>query len=158
LLLGASSAEAAPRRYSLFYIERSTNKNVVLYDALVERAHGAVSSVKLDVYWRMHERGGEREELTFLERKLAYGYEASLLRPDASFVVVLSACPERKLHVELGQGAPRATVELYGRPARLRRIYVQSQERALLPRVAFVDLFGEALDGGKRLRERLVPS
>src|SRR5579871_1079208 len=58
----------------LFVIERSTNANVVHYDARLTPAGELDASRPIDAYWVMQAADGRREELTSLERSKAYGF------------------------------------------------------------------------------------
>jgi hypothetical protein len=145
----------------LFLIARSKNANVVLYDLMLEPSGAPRARDPLDVYWRLDASGGGREELSGLERRLAYGYAVST--ESASRVELrLRAAPARSLVLEqraVGGGPVdwAATLRIAGRAARLDRLYVAAAEGAVLPRVLHVDLFGRCLATGAALTERLHP-
>lgn len=151
-LLAPRALAASPSRLPLFAIARSKNKNTVQYDLL---AGGP--EPQLDVYWRMHERSGEREELTGLEWRLAYGYRVEERAPSGALRITLRAFQKRVVDVVTTPDGARAEVEIGGVRAQLDRIFVTSVEGFPLPRVVSVDLFGRALEGGAPVTERLVP-
>jgi uncharacterized protein DUF4833 len=163
LLVGAAlggigfEAHAGSSRAPLFVIARSKNANVVHYDARLDR-HGRLDTAEpIAAYWIMHAENGRREELTWLERKFAYGWSTTV-DANGELRVTLKAFSARTLAVFQGKsGAFRARVRLAQRPAALERIYVASDERGLTPSVRYVDVFGTALDDGRRLSERIVP-
>src|SRR5262245_28326244 len=73
--LTASADAGSARRQQLFRIARSTNANVVIYDANVDRAGRLVEDAPVVAYWIMLAEDRRRESLTWLENELAYGFE-----------------------------------------------------------------------------------
>jgi Domain of unknown function (DUF4833) len=142
---GAGSGE-------LFRIERSKNRNVVVYRAQGS-PRGLSAAAPVSAYWLMLAEDGRREELTWAERRLAYGFEVSDVTPDRCRLT-LQACSRRVLSVERVDGTFRAFCRVAGERASLERIFVQTRESGLLPSVQYVDLFGKGR-GGATLRERL---
>lgn len=71
LCMVANSAMAADR---LFFVSRNLNKNIIVYD--VNLKNGKLDKNKpLHPYWyRLEENPITTGELTFIQRKLAYGY------------------------------------------------------------------------------------
>jgi hypothetical protein len=109
-------------------------------------------------FWVMHAEDGRREGLTFLEERLAYGFSLLSKPTHAGFRVRLKAFPKRNIDVVRGpDGAYRAELMIAGTAAVLERIFVTSDESGITPSVRYVDLFGVARDGGRKLTERLVP-
>jgi hypothetical protein len=137
-------AEAAPALRSLFTIGRSKNKNVVRYSA---RCHKQVLDVTapIEAHWLMLAEDGRREELTWAERQLAYGFGASKVSVEGC-QLHLVAFKARSISVERRGAAFRAVVDIAGRRAELERIFVQTNE-GILPSVVHVDLHGRSLDG-----------
>ncbi len=68
---GISTATAADR---IFFVSRNLNKNIIVYD--VNLKNGKLDTDKpLHPYWyRLEENPITTGELTFIQRKLAYGY------------------------------------------------------------------------------------
>jgi len=145
----------AVREVRLFVIERSTNANLVAYDARIGPG-GFDTRSPISVYWILHEDGGRREELSALERRLAYGVRVSHASPD-EVVFSLVSLAARPITVRVESGAPIATVEIDGERARLERVYVQAREGGLLPTVEWVELRGFRVGDGGRATERIFP-
>ena len=150
----ADSALAGPQR-TVFHIARSKNENIVYYDVRLDRAGRLDRRDPLDVYWRMLAEDGRREDLTWLERKLADGYEVSDVS-EHGFTLRLSAVQERKVVVRLQNGRYRASTLIRGQQATLTRIYVRTSE-GVVPKVLSVDLHGSDPVTGRALSERLTP-
>jgi hypothetical protein len=141
----------------LFVIARSKNANVVRYDARLVRPGHLDPAQPIRAYWIMHAEDGRREELTFMERKLAYGWSVSF-DSEGELKLRLKAFEQRDIRVASDEnGGFHAVTRIARRHAVLERIYVASDEHALLPSVRYVDVVGTALPGGQRLSERIVP-
>lgn len=71
LCMVANTANAADR---IFFVSRNLNKNIIVYD--VNLKNGKLDTDKpLHPYWyRLEENPITTGELTFIQRKLAYGY------------------------------------------------------------------------------------
>ncbi|HVU05788.1 MAG TPA: DUF4833 domain-containing protein [Polyangiaceae bacterium] len=150
--LGASSAPRAPERESLFVIERSTNKNVVLFEARL-RSGRLDPERPVHAYWRLFAEDGRREELTWLEKQFAYGY--SVRHRNDGFVLELTALASRTLKLSERDGRYRATLSIAGRTAVLHRVWVQAEGALFGPRVRWVDVFGTDVNTGKPVAERI---
>jgi hypothetical protein len=160
LASGAALSLAAPRLFAansreLFTLGRSKNANIVRY-AVRTSADGRLDAASpIEAYWLMLAENGRREELTWTERKLAYGFSVSE-QTSQGLLLHLSACTARVLSVRFADGAFRAELEIGGQRAFLQRIFVHTEEGILLPRVRFIELSGTTA-GARRVSERIVP-
>jgi hypothetical protein len=152
LLAMAPSADASAVHVAqeLFRIERSTNGNLVRYDARIEQ-NGALDPARpVTAYWLL-EHGG-REELTWLERSMAYGFSVS---PDERGVNLrLIAFGARQISVRKNGGRYRAEVLVAGKRAILNKIWVQADSTLLGPAVRFIDIHATDATTGASLVER----
>jgi len=137
----------------LFVIERTTNANVVHYEAKLRDG-------KLDpqqpviAYWVME--NGRRQELNMIERIKAYGMT---VRADAaeSFRLVLAAEKKREIHVYREGGGVRAEMNIDGHRAYLQRVFVGIKKSFGLPMPSYVELFGVDIATGEQCHEKVVP-
>jgi hypothetical protein len=155
-LHGASRAEGCPAE--LFRVARSTNANVVVYEANLDEAGGIDAREPVRAVWLMNAGDGRREDLTFLERSLAYGFDVRAAAPHPGFWLTLKAQEKRPIHVRDHDGCPCAFTTISGRSALLRRIYVQAGGGGLLPSVRSVTLFGSDAETGDALHETIGAS
>ena len=158
LALFLSTGPAPSCAAELFRIGRSTNANEVVY--LARRgADGALDPEDpLEAEWHMLAEDGHREGLNFIEKLLAYGFSVDPAASGGGFVVVLKAKKDRPVKLTLRDGCPSASVTIAGRPAQLRRIFVQAEEGGgLVPSVAWADLEGIDPATGARVTERVFP-
>lgn len=57
----------------LFYIQRGTNRNTLVYEANFDEDGILFKESPVVIYWKMFDQNGEREELGYLEQKFAFG-------------------------------------------------------------------------------------
>jgi hypothetical protein len=149
----ASTAWAATSQ-ELFRIERSTNRNAVVYAARVGDGGELDGKQPISAFWLMLEKGGKREELTWLEREFAYGFSTS--RDQHGLLLRLTAFDKRALRVQKHDARYRAEVRIAGKKAQLKRIWVQADEGIMGPNVRYVELDGTDVETGEHLTERIA--
>jgi hypothetical protein len=140
----------------LFVIERSKNANIVVYDANRGAGGDFAASEPVVAYWLLNGEKGKREELNVVERKQAYGFDITPGEP-GTFTLSIKASRERLLTIGMLNGCPAATGRIGGQNGILRRMFVQSKEDSLRPKVEYVELFGEDATTGGPLYEKFVP-
>lgn len=149
----------APR--ILFYIARSKNENIVVYEANVQ--NGALDSKQpVLVYWldidpeyvKKNRAKGittDKSELNTLENNFAYGvsfeaYSGVETRNIQGYKVKLVALPARIVYVytttdSSGAVVVKATMYINKRVAFIERIYVKSTDRMIgLPKVDYAEV------------------
>jgi hypothetical protein len=158
LALVLSAAPAPACAPELFRIGRSTNANEVVY--LARRGPDGAFDPEdpMAAEWHMLAEDGHREGLNFIEKLLAYGFSVDPAPSGGGFVVTLKAKKDRPVRLTMRDGCPLASVTIAGRPALLRRIFVQAEEGdGLIPSVAWADLEGVDPATGARITERVIP-
>lgn len=153
---------AAPARASgsekLFVIERSQNANYVEYD--MQTAAGGATDPKEPVvaYWIMGAEKGQREALSWAEKK-AFGFTVKpLAATSPGFELALKASKGRTIGLYPSAGKWRAVMFIANKSAFLTKMFVQVHEGGLIPSVDYIDVFGVDVSTGAPLRERINPS
>jgi hypothetical protein len=153
LALSAASAFAQGTE-KLFFIQRSKNANEVHYDARVTADGTLDARNPIDAYWLRRAKDGSRAPITTLQ-KIAYGYDVNP-GPNGTYLARLAAFKERPLTLVRVSGRWRAQATIAGRRAYLDHLYIATDESGLLPKVLYVDVFGEEVGTGKAVQERLT--
>ena len=144
----------------VFYLQLSDKIDTVVY-VVNRQADGTVdTSDPVHVYWRWYEGTGERRELTFLQRNLAFGVQLAPSQDHpGDYVARLNAYPNIPVLVdEAADGNVRALMTIAGKPAQLICVYVERRQLlGLLPQVLYIDFFGRTVNGGERVVGRFTP-
>jgi hypothetical protein len=162
ILLAAAAVSILPAQPAsadstekLFFIQRSKNANEVHYDARVGADGGLNTKDPVDSYWLMKATDGHRESVGLLE-KTAYGFGVDPAQ-SGTFTMKLKAFKDRPLTLAKVNGHWRAGVTIAGKSAYLTRLYIATDESGVMPKVIYVDIFGED-ESGKVVQEHLVKS
>jgi len=154
---GLLAAHIEDKQATLFVIERSTNANVVHYDANI-RADGQLDPRQpITAYWVMAAVDGHREELTPLEKTRAYGFTVEPGQDSNSYRVRLVAQRRRDISIVRQGDAIRAEAVIGGHRAWLQRMYVNTHKVLAVPTVKYVELFGIDVATGESVSERVLP-
>jgi hypothetical protein len=140
----------------LFKIEHSENANFVQYDAQLAPGGTLDGAEPVVAYWIMGAQDGRREGLNFLEIKLAYGFKTSWDTDGDGVFMQLVSYPQKKLRVFRVNGSYRVETLIDGRLAFLERIYVKSVNGGVLPRVEYLELYGNDIRTGGSLYEKVL--
>jgi hypothetical protein len=138
---------------ALFQIERSKNTNEIHYAAQVAKDGTLDAKEPVAAFWVMKAEDGRREGLSYMERKMAYGFDISAR--GAEWDLKLAAAPERAIKLMNVGGHWRAQTTLNGKPAYLKRIYINTKEGGVMPTVVSVDLYGDDAATGKPIQEHV---
>lgn len=127
----------------LFYIQRSNNANTVIYDANLIADKKLNLQKPIDVYWIRYAEKGQKEDLSNLQWQLAYGYKTHTANPTSNTVeITLNAFKNRPITLDYHQGKLAAFTQIKGCRASLQKVFVQLASTALIPKVAYIELFG----------------
>jgi hypothetical protein len=149
------TAPAQKKTQPLFIIERSKNANVVHYDAHFTDAGEIDPKEPVIAYWVMLATDGHREELTWIEKKKAYGFH---IKPDSSvngYKMTVVAVPKGQITVKKDGDAIRAELIIDGHPAILEKIYINASDGLMGPKVHYIELHGKDIKTGEKRFQKL---
>jgi hypothetical protein len=138
----------------LFFLQRSQNTNTIIYELNLK--NGIMDTIEpVHIFWICYAEKGQREELTGLQRKYAYGMETKFISKDRyelhflankKYFVLLMKGQDDKFHVYDNINQKEAV---------LSRIYVQLKGGSpLSPKIDYVTLAGIDPDSGKEVFEK----
>jgi len=156
LALPVLAEEEAPEPLRLFHIERNTNANIVVYDALFEDDGSLKKKDPIDVYWVRLAEEGQRKGLSRVERRMAYGYKEKD-REGAVLTIEMRADIGRLITILPDEGVSRAQIEIEGRTAWLEKVFIHATEGGVLPSVDFIELHGTDSETGEPAFEKFEP-
>lgn len=137
----------------LFVIERSTNANVVHYDARVTKAGGLNPQEPVVAYWIMLSANGRRENLNSIEKSKSYGFTIAKDVSGDSFRMYVSAQRGKEIQISMVGGLPRAETRIGGRNAYLQKVYISTGKIDIF-HVNYIELFGVDAATGESCHER----
>merc|ERR1712129_118834 len=93
---------------------------------------------------------GDREELNFMEKKMAYGYKVAASKVSAEYQLTIVSVPDITMQLITDKaGKPHAVALINGQRCYLRRIYVATKESWYgMPTVLYVTITGVQIDNG----------
>lgn len=142
----------------LFRVERSKNANIVQYDAQLTPEGNLNPEKPVIVYWIMHANRGEKEDLNWIEKKMAYGFSIEYDKKGDFWIMDLVADIQRKIKVYKANGRYRAETLIDGHPAFIDAIYIQSIEGTMRPKIQHMEFFGKGIKTGDNLYEKFIPA
>ena len=140
----------------LFHIERNTNANIVVYDAMVDSGGSLREKDPIDVYWIRLADDGERKKLKGIEKRMAYGYKDKE-REGNTLVIEMVADIGRRITVAPYEEGYRARIDINGRPAFLDMVFIHATEGGVLPSVDLIELHGRDTESGEPAVEKFEP-
>jgi len=141
----------------LFIIERSTNANVVHYDAKIGEDGSLDPKEPVVAYWIMAANGGGRQDLNLLEKSQAYGFTIRKDTISQSYWMTLVSQKRLAIHIYQEGGKVRAVTRIGPHEAYLHKIYVKTRKTGLLRTVDYFELFGDDLVSGQDCYEKVTP-
>lgn len=158
LWVGPLLVQASPwESQSLFRIERSKNANILQYDAQVGPDGKLNTKEPVVVYWVRLAEQGQVQELSWVQRKFAFGFKTNTDRQTGLVSIDMVADIGQPIRVEHIDGAWRAMVDMDGGPSQLEKIYIKASGKGISITVEFVEIFGIDLETGDETYARLVP-
>lgn len=136
----------------MFIIERSKNTNIVCYD-ISTKDNALDTSKPLEVYWIKNEDGGKREGLSFIERKMAYGYKV-VAKGTNEATIKLSAYDKQTVKICKRNNKWVALATIKGKECRLTKLYVKAKPTNSLS-VEYVELRGISTATGEEVVDRI---
>jgi hypothetical protein len=137
----------------LFYIQHANNHNTFVYDANFT-GKAIKDDEPIKVYRINYKKGGVEEELTTMQRKMAYGVEV-LKTALNTFEFTLAAYPAKKLILKVNNANdPYVTVYINGRHIILRRMFLFCNK--LGTGVSSINFYGKDAATHKDVIEKLI--
>lgn len=140
--------------YHLFYIQHSQNHNTFVYEAnFSNKKLSAVEPVK--IHRIAYTKGGVKEELTKMQRNLAYGIEFKKIKEN-HYEFCLVSYPDKKLHLEIAEdGKPFVRTTVNGKKMILHKMFLNMQKGASIkPKIESIDFTGTEDGTQKEIKER----
>jgi phosphatidylglycerophosphate synthase len=141
----------------LFYLQRDPNTNTVIYALNVNSSGELDKDTPVLVYWLRYQENGEREELSYIQKKFAYGIQSKAIGNDEYELRVVS---DKKFPLYLRKSAVDNKYHVYitvnNKKMQLDRIFVRIEGGSFwIPNVKYVELKGSNVVNGTPMLERV---
>lgn len=145
-------------RNTLFYIQKSTNPNTVMYEGNRNDKDNLDEDQPVDVFWIRYQQDSTKKDLNFIQRKLAYGINFDSIEDGSGYWINLVSYKKRKIYIFKNEaGEIQANMEINGKLSRFRSVFIEINKDFFIPEISFIELFGEDLITGTKIYERVVP-
>ncbi len=157
LCLVLSGIVLAQTTQPLFLIERTKNSNKLYYEANITKNGEINAKEPIKAFWIMWAKdstGQTTEPLSFIEKKMAYGYN---VEPDPSgkhFNMTLKPFKERLIKIFLQNGTVRAEMIINSQPSIFEKMYIYSKGDS---KPDSIKLYGTEIESGVRKYELVIP-
>ena len=108
-------------------------------------------------YWIRHAEHGQKEELSWIQRKFAYGFKSKFDRKSDTATLEMAADIGLSIKVQRYEGTYRAMADIDRRPSRIEKIYIHASGKGMSTSVDFIEWHGVDLEMGNKTYERFVP-
>lgn len=141
-----------------FYVQRTPNTNTIMYELNLK--NGVLNEDNpIHVYWIRYTEGGGTQELSYIQRKFAYGVKTSKIADD-KFKLLFAAYDKVPLYLmKSTAGIYHTYVELDGKMIVLKRLYIRIDPGGTFwaPNVKYVEFKGADVATGKEVIKRINP-
>jgi hypothetical protein len=146
----------------LFYLQRSKDKNTIIYE-LNTLPDGTINQEKpIHPYWFNYEKGCTKSELTYIQKKLAFGINAELTdKQKGNYVLTVVSYKNRTLflqkHLINNKYKYRVFIILNGKISELQSIFINAVDNFFgYPVVESIELFGIDVKTGSNVYEKII--
>jgi len=139
----------------LFYLQHTRNKNTVVYE--VNFKGGKPDPQKpVHVFWIRYSEKGQVQELSEVQRSLAYGIQSEP-KPDGTYILNLVSYKKFKIHLRpSSNGGFSAFTTINQQPAILTRIFINIVGGTQMsPKIEDVQISGLDVQNGKPVSEKV---
>jgi hypothetical protein len=149
-----------PNANRLFYLQRSPNINALSYDINIDQKTGRPDEDSpVHIYWLRYAEGhGEPAELSYMQRKFAYGVSSKAMGNDRYDIRIMSYKKFPLTLMKAADGKYHIFATLGKKEILLQKVFIQIEGGSFwLPNVNFVEMKGTDPVTGKEVTERFKP-
>ena len=147
---------------SLFYIQRSKNKNAIVYDANVKPDGSLDKDSPVNIYWIRYSSDSTMEPLTFIQQKFAYGVKATPYpgKP-GQYILVFNSYSKKQIYLLRKQDGKHfaAYTMINGHYAELKRVFIRITGGTFwIPNIEYIDIIGNDMATQRVVSEHFKPA
>lgn len=131
----------------LFYIQRNLNLNTVCYKLNITPTGNIHPEFPMEVFWIRYSKNGERTKLNYIQSKLAYGYESTMITPD-TYKFQMVSYEKIQFFITKIENEFKVVTKLNDCDTIINNIYVCADDVGLFPQVRYIEFYGTELKTG----------
>ncbi len=151
--VAASSTAFAAQILPLFSIENSLTKSKAVYVIQLNDDFQIDTGEPVYSFWLRS--SGRTREMTWAERRVAYGIEYQNVSGTSFVEIALSKFSQRKITIEIADGKAVAHIMINGKNCIFQKVFVKASGSALWPTVEYAEIIGIDPDTGAGVTERV---
>jgi hypothetical protein len=138
----------------LFFIQRNTNKNTIVYELNLNSSGQLVFDLPLNIYWLEFSQGNEIKTcLNYIQNSLAYGYNSKVITND--LIEFQFVCHPKKFYIRKRNNDYEVVTEMGGGMHVLKNIYVYAEEFGIFPTVKFIEFYGYNVESKLAIKDKI---
>jgi hypothetical protein len=141
----------------LFYLQRSHNKNTIVYDLNTLPNGSLDKDDPVKMHWIRFEEGGRKADLSFIQRK-AFGVKCKATdNAKTSFVLKFNNFNKRDMLLAKTAAGYKALIKIANETAELESVFIKAENNALGMPLSFkyIELSGISIKTKKKISERI---
>ncbi|MEO6304116.1 MAG: DUF4833 domain-containing protein [Bacteroidia bacterium] len=160
--LNSQTAYPIPNnRFVLFYIQRSLDINTIVYEINYNKDSTINISKPIKVFWIKYAEKGQKESLSGLQKKYAYGLTSKLTDSKKKwFKIKLKAYSKVDIYIMNSENNKnyQAYLTINGQLARLTKIFINIDGGSFWkPNVTYIELSGQNIATSEEVTEKIKP-
>jgi len=139
----------------LFYLQRTPNTNTIVYE--LNMVNGKLDSENpIQIFWLRYQEKGQKEELTYIQRKFAYGIKYRKIKEN-QYELSFVSYKKYKMYLQLaGDGKFKVYTSINNKMAVLNKIFLEINGGAFwTPNIEFVEIIGKDPLSNELVKERI---
>jgi len=144
-------------RQALFKIERNKNANIIQYDAQIGADGKLLKKEPVAAYWVRLADKGQVQELSWVQRTFAYGFNVKINRNKDTVELDMKADIGRTITVKREGDDYRATARIEGSVSYIEKIFIHATGKGMTTTVDYIELHGDDVKTGDKRYEKFVP-
>jgi hypothetical protein len=153
MTIAASSAASAAQTLPLFSIENSMIKSKAVYVIQLNDDFQIDKGEPVYGFWLRP--SGSTREMTWAERRTAYGIEYQNVKGASSIEIALSKFAQRKITIEIADQKAVAYMTINGKNCIFQKVYIKATGSEFWPTVEYAEIIGIDPDTGAGVTERV---
>ena len=142
-------------------MQRTPNTNTIVYELNTDKDGVPHKHEPVHVYWIRYQEGGKKAELTYIQRKFAYGINHTLTDAEKhSYKLNFVSYGKKDIHLERSVKDKRyhAYLQVGSKNIEVSRIYIRIEGGSFwFPNVPYVEISGRDVATGHFVKERIKP-